>query len=324
MSRLQLAAIAAGVLSGLTVLASMLAGIAGIPLIFIALAPTFAVGLSLGLGAALLSLAAAAAASWLGGSLVLGASGGFYVALNYVIAFGLPQAWLMRLALISREGPAGRQWYPSGRLLAWLVGLAVAFLAAAEIAFWGSEGGLAGAIHGPELELAVRMVGEIRGTPMEESEVAVAASVVASIMPAMAANSWLVMMLVNGVLAQAVLARVGRALRPSMALADLELPIAMLYLFGGAMALSFAPEPVGPLGTAAVMVISFAYLILGLAVIHALVRRLAARQLILFATYLLLVVMSWLAILVALLGLVEQGLGLRKRINAGPKGRKEE
>lgn len=323
MSRLQLAAISAGVLSGLAVLASMLAGIAGIPLIFIALAPTFAVGLSLGLGAALLALAAAAAASWLAGSMVLGASGGFHVALNYVIAFGLPQAWLIRLALLSQDGPAGRKWYPPGRLLAWLVGLAVAFLAAAEIAFWGSEGGLAGAIHGPELELAVRMVGEIRGRPMEESEVSAVASAVASIMPAMAANSWLVMMLVNGILAQAVLARAGRALRPSMAFADFELPMAMLYLFGGTLVLSFVPEPFGALGTAAVMVVSFAYLVLGLAVIHALVRRLAARQLVLFGIYLLLVVMSWLAILVALLGLVEQGLGLRKRFVAASKGRKE-
>jgi hypothetical protein len=324
MSRLQLAALAAGTLSGLTVLASMLAGIAGIPLIFIALTPTFAVGLSLGLGPALMALAAAAAASWLAGSLVLGAEGGFYVALNYALAFGLPQAWLMRLALISREGPSGRQWYPPGRLLAWLVGLAVAFLAAAEIAFWGSEGGLAGAIRGPELELAVRAVGEFRGTPMAESEVAATASVVASIMPAMVANSWLVMMLVNGALAQAVLARAGRALRPSVAFADLQLPMAMLYLFGGALALSFAPEPVGALGRAAVMVVSLAYLVLGLAVIHALVRRLAARQIILFGTYLLLIVMSGLAIVVALLGLVEQGVGLRKRFNAGPKGRKEE
>ena len=143
-------------------------------------------------------------------------------------------------------------------------------------------------------------------------------------MPAMAANSWLVMMMVNGVLAQAVLARAGRALRPSVAFADFELPMAVLYLFGGALALSFVPEPVGPLGTAAVMVISFAYLVLGLAVIHALVRRLAARQLILFGIYLLLIVMSGLAILVALLGLVEQGLGVRKRIVAASKGRKEE
>lgn len=323
MSRPQLAALAAGVLSGLTVLASMLAGIAGIPLIFIALVPTFAVGLSLGLGPALLALAAAAAASWLAGSLVLGASGGFYVALNYAIAFALPQAWLIRLALLSEAGPTGRKWYPTGRLLGWLVGLAVAFLAAAEIAFLGSEGGLAGAIHGPALEYAVRAMGELRGRPMEDSEVSAAASAVASIMPAMAANSWLAMMLVNGVLAQAVLARAGRALRPSVAFADFELPMAMLYLFGGALVLSFVPEPFGTLGTAAVMVVSFAYLVLGLAVIHALVRRLAARRLILFGAYLLLMVMSWLAILVALLGLVEQGLGLRKRFVAASKGRKE-
>jgi hypothetical protein len=324
MSRPLLAALATGALSGLTVVTSVLAGIAGIPLLFIALVPTFAVGLSLGFGTVLVALGAATVFAWLAGSVILGATSGFYMGLNYLIAFAIPQGWLIRLTLLSRDMPSGRQWYPPGRLLAWVVGIAAAFVGAAEIAFWGSEGGLAGAIQGPELEEAVHAVGQIRGQSLDDQEVTQMASLIARVMPAMAAYSWMVMIIVNGLLAQALLARSGRNLRPPTAFADLQLPIAMLYIFGGALVLSFLPDPLGALGGTVVAVVTFAYLILGLAVIHALVRRSGARQFLLFGVYLLLVIMWWLAILVALLGLVEQGIGLRKRLFAAGKGREEE
>ncbi len=105
----------------------------------------------------------------------------------------------------------------------------------------------------------------------------------------------------------------GRALRPWPQLDSLELPNAFLLLFAGALALCFLPGVAGLLATGLAGALLFAYVLQGLAVLHAYSRGLPFRGLLLTAIYLGIVLLGWVAIAVAVLGLAEPMLHLRER-----------
>lgn len=307
--------LAAGALGGLLVATMHLAGPLAMPLMFVALVPTFAVGLSKGQVPMLYALGAA--------TVVTGLLGQFELALKYVVGFAAPQAWLVRQALLTRSAPEGAQWYPAGRLVAWLVGIAAAFVVAATVAFAGAEGGLVGSIE-RYLEQVFGALSEVPGWRMDQADAAALVPALAVMLPGVMAVMWALMMVINGALAQALAARTGGNLRPSAPFAELTLPAGLMYALGIALVASLLPGTAGFLGKTLVSVVTVAYLLLGLAVIHAGARRLAARRLVLSATYFMIVVLQWLAVVVIVLGLAEQVFGLRKRYLGPTTGREIE
>ena len=308
MSGSMLTALAAGALSGLMFGAINVAGAGAVPLFTVALVPAlafvplpaFAVGLSKGQEAALYALGAA--------TVVTAALGGLDLALKYVLLFAVPQAWLTRQALLSRTTPAGVEWYSPGLLVAWITAFAASFVTAVTIAFSGTEGGLVGTIQ-MGIEPALRSMAGVHGVELSETDL----RAMASMMPAAMANLWMLMMVVNGALAQSLVARGGRNLRPSSAFADFEVPAVLMYALGAALVLSFLSGTPGFLGRTLVALITLPYFILGLAVIHRAARGMAARRPLLIATYFLIIVMQWLVGVVIVLGLAEHAFGLRER-----------
>ena len=89
--------------------------------------------------------------------------------------------------------------------------------------------------------------------------------------------------------------------------------------FAGALAASFLPGLPGLLATGLAGALLFAYVLQGLAVIHVYSRGMPMRVLLLATVYLGILLLGWVAILVAILGLAEPLLGLRQR--ASPGGR---
>lgn len=310
-----LTALAAGALSGLMIAATNFAGLAAMPLVIVALVPTFAIGLSKGLTTVLFALAAA--------TVVTAAVGSLELALKYAVVFAAPQAWLTRQALLSHNTPSGVEWYPPGMLMAWVTGIAALFVTAATLAFAGAEGGLVGAIQ-QNTERELHALVEAQVWQFTADDVQAMAPALASMVPAAMANLWVLVIVGNGALAQALLARSGRNLRPSLRFPEFEVPAILMYALGAALLLSLVPDTLGFLGKTLVTVITAAYFILGLAVIHAVARGIAARRPLLIATYLLMIVLPWLAVAVIVLGLAEQVLGLRRRFFGAKKGRKEE
>ena len=132
-------------------------------------------------------------------------------------------------------------------------------------------------------------------------------------LPAAFAVVWLSITLFNLWLAGLIVDASGRALRPWPRLDTLELPNAFFLLFTGALLLSFLPGLAGLLATGLAGALLFAYVLQGLAVLHVYSRGLPFRSLLLAAVYLGILLLGWVAIAVAVIGLGEPMLRLRER-----------
>ena len=297
-------AIGGGLLSGLLFL-STLAGPTLIMLQYLSQLPLFAVGLGLGLGPAVI-------ASLVASAIPLAVDGPR--GLIFVFAHAIPVVVLVRQALLNREDANGvAEWYPPGPMLVFLSTYAAGAVMLASLLLSGHDGGMAGAV----VELFEQTLEVLNGEPLDQiSREAVAAY--AFVLPAMIGVSWLIMVAVNGVLAQSLLVNFGRALRPTPAFAALRLPDWPAYAVGASAVLWLIAGP-GNIGfaAAAVLIVMLApFFIQGLAVVHVATRRIPARLIILIFFYMFLLFLLWPMIAVAVLGLAEQWLRIRSRLGA--------
>jgi hypothetical protein len=107
-------------------------------------------------------------------------------------------------------------------------------------------------------------------------------------------------------------------------MADLALPPALpMALVAAALAWAIADGALGFIGRNAAVILLVPFLFLGLAVVHAFARASRFRSWLLVSAYGSMLVLGWPVLLVAILGLFEQGLGLRRRIAGGPPAVKE-
>ena len=142
----------------------------------------------------------------------------------------------------------------------------------------------------------------------------------AEVLPGFAVISWLVMTIVNGALAQGVLMRFSRNRRPAMRLDDVELPRWLATAFLLAMvAASLASDPVAFLAVNAALVLALPFAFAGLSVVHVFARSRSAKLPILIGFYMFLFLFGWPIVLMVGLGMIEQWIGLRRRLRpAGP------
>src|SRR4030042_740276 len=153
------------------------------------------------------------------------------------------------------------------------------------------------------------------GTLFTEENIASLSGMLARALPAAFAVVWLTITLFNLWIAGLIVGASGRALRPWPDLHALELPNAFVLIFAGALAASFLPGLPGLLATGLAGALLFAYVLQGLAVIHVYSRGVPLRSLLLTTVYLGILLLGWVAIIVAIIGLAEPLLGLRQRAN---------
>jgi Predicted membrane protein (DUF2232) len=292
---------------------SVLTGSSGaLVLVYLTQFPLFLAGLSLGLKATAIAGAA-------GGAVSL-ATSGIGSTIFFLLIDAVPVALLVRQALLWRTDAAGRVWwYPAGRLLLCIEGLGAAAMLAGALYYVGAPGGLEGAVRGfLEGEL-----GRFFGAGDAERDLVL--TVLARIFPAMAVVSWLLMVTINGVLAQGVLARFGKAFRPAPDIVEIELPTWLVGLFAGLCALaSFTGGTLGYLAFNLAILLGVAFVFAGLAVVHAAARRFAARSAVLIGAYLAMIILGWPILIVAALGFIEQWAGLRRRLAPSVPGQGEQ
>jgi uncharacterized protein YybS (DUF2232 family) len=308
MMRIVAIGVAAGALSASLLLLVLMGSFGGVILAYLAPLPLFYAGLAYGMPAALIAGLAGTAASALVGLLA---------GLSYLVAFAAPVVILVRQALLSRSAPDGTiEWYPPGLLVAWLSATAAAVFLIAALAA-GARDGMPDLLKPALVEMLREM-----NPGGEPGAIEAAAERLARLLPTLTAMSWMLMMVVNGALAQGLAARFGRNLRPSPDMAALELPAVMLGALGGGVVLAFLPDPLGYVGLTIAAIAGMAFFLQGLAVIHFLARRARTPGAIVAAAYAALVLFGGLVAVVAVLGLVEQAMGLRRRIagRAGPSG----
>ena len=257
------------------------------------------------------------------GTVVIAAALGVATAAVFAVSIAAPSALLTHLALLSRPAitPQGRQvaaleWYPPGRIVGWaallaglLAGLLVLFLGYDQETYRESIREILS--HSALKEL------DPDGKLFTEDTIANLSIVLARALPAAFAVVWLTITLFNLWMAGLIVNASGHALRPWPDLDALELPNAFLLVFAGALAASFLPGLPGLLATGLAGALLFAYVLQGLAVIHVYSQGVPARGLLLATVYLGILLLGWVAVIVAILGLAEPLLGLRQRANRG-------
>jgi Predicted membrane protein (DUF2232) len=289
--------------------ATALAGV----LFYLAPLPLCLAGLGWGGMAALISA--------LTGTVVIAASLGPATAAIFALSVAAPTALLAHLALLSRPAatPQGQvvgalEWYPPGRLLGWAA-LMAGVLAGILVLVLGYDQEAYRQLIREILEHSTLKEPDRDGTLFTEETIASLSGILARALPAAFAVIWLTITLFNLWMAGLIVDASGRALRPWPDLHALELPNAFVLIFAVALVASFLPGLAGLLATGLAGALLFAYVLQGLAVIHVYSRGVPLRALLLAAVYLGILLLGWVAIAVAILGLGEPLFRLRGRGN---------
>lgn len=257
--------------------------------------------------------------SALTGTVVIAASLGAATAAVFALSIAAPTALLAHLALLTRPAatPNGQvvgplEWYPPGRIVGWAA-LIAGLLAGILVLTIGYDQEAYRDTIRQILEHSTLKELDRNGTVFTEEAIASLSSVLARALPATFAIIWFTITLFNLWIAALIVDASGRALRPWPDLRGFELPNALVPLFAGALAASFLPGLPGLLATGLAGALLFAYVLQGLAVIHLYSHGLPFRAVLLTAVYLGILLLGWVALVVAILGLAEPLLGLRRR-----------
>lgn len=303
-------AVAAGLASAV-LFAAVMAGNLALLTTYLAPLPLFAAGFGLGF----VAVAVAAAVGLAAVALVAGSG----AALPFAATAAVPAVVVVRQALLWRADADGKvEWYPPGLLLGWLTALAAAGLVLAALIAPEHADGLEGLVRDYVAQAAEQMA---PGAPVEMRQMAVALWV--PLLPAMLAAVWLLVAVLNAVLAQWALTRTGRNLRPTPAYQGLELPDWVAgALVVAAVTMLVAEGSLGYLARNAAALLLVPYVLLGLAVVHGAVRGRPNGGMVLALFYgVFVIVFGWAVLVVAGLGLVRHWKTLRRRF---VRGRQEE
>lgn len=303
----------------LTVLPMLMAAAAPGGILFIILAPVplYLVGLGQGVracwGAGVVAL------------IVSGLVGGLPWMLTILMMLVAPVCILVQQALRSRPGDGGTvEWYPPGLLVLWLTLLGVVWLTMT-IGVIATESGSLGA-QDVMIENLRPLVAQTL-PDVEAEQIDRILTIAIAWAPGFSTVAWMTIMLAfNGVLAEGLLLRFGRALRPAPDIAALRLPTWTVWALGATLLVAF----LGSGGLAYIarnlaLVLMVPYVFAGLAVVHMLCRRFAAGGVILAFFYAALIV--WAAVLplgLAVLGMIDHWVNLRRSPRTGPLNKEEE
>lgn len=227
----------------------------------------------------------------------------------FALSFGVPVAILVRQAMLSRNIDGQVHWYPAGLLTASLtmIGLALA------IAYTAILPMLEVQTQAKEMMRAIAENFATNSDNVDVEQLMEQMSWVLRLLPGMLTGFWMMALLAGGTVAQTLLEKLKHNLRPHPDFAGILLPNWMATIAAAIMAAAvFAPNPVGDYAVSMAFAACFGFLVQGLAVVHAFNRKIEGGTILLVIFYLLAFVPIWPALLVVLLGAVEQFAGLRR------------
>ena len=233
------------------------------------------------------------------------------VGIGFMIGFGLPVQFLAWVALMGRTLPDGRrEWLSTGWLTAAWVACGALVTVTAILALPGDSGAAEEQIRGVFSRLLETALGQA-GMPTDVTGVIE----MMAAMPAIIVVSWMLVHLVNGVIAQALLLKMGRALGPAPTAASLVLPldVAAVLAFAAAFG-AFGQDPgLAYIGRNLLLVTACAYLLAGFAAAHRWTADFKHRRWVLGGVYASAVLLQYPLIALALIGLIDQLAQARQR-----------
>lgn len=319
-----------GLLAGLTsvvlYLGTSSGSLLGLFLALISPLPIFMAGL--GWGSLSAVIAAGAASLTLGGlGMLIHDFAGWRLAVIYLITTAAVPVWLARLALLRRAVAAdgqssGEEWYPAGRLLLWIALISAATLVGAGlIAYQADPRGLPG-LTKHVIDLIMPEGSDLRARAMAETKISdweTLSLAMASTVPATGGIVWQIVMVLNGLLAQAMLRGTRHNIRPAVGWQTITLPKLYALALPVAVVASFAGGHVAFFAGSLAAILFVPYFFLGLTVVHAIPARGAGRMVLLGLVYSVLLILYSPAILIGILGLLEQWTGIRARFLAAAR-----
>ncbi len=310
-----LVGLAAGFATALLFASASAGGMTGrVLLFFLAPLPCYLAGLGWGSAAAAL----AAVSSAVGASLVLGVRTGAV----FFLSQGIPLMVLCHLALLNRPamaapqvpgGPPPLEWYPIGRIIA------IATLMAGSLAF------LSIILLGNDLDQLKAMMRELvekvflkqlpgfGGGKLGEPEIDALAELLLFALPAGSALLWLGGFMLNLWLGGKITLISSRLARPWPDVSTIRFPRGFGLGLAASLAALMLPGFGGLLASGFTGAFLFAYMLMGLAIIHSATRGLPARPFILWGLYLTLFVLNtWAGLVIALIAVAEPLLPWRR------------
>ncbi len=318
MSKELLIAVAAGVVSAFASTAFISHAPGAMMLVYLADLPLFLAGFAFGPQSAAISGAAGfMIAGMLGGGLAAGIFGLMQALPAWLV---VRQMLLQRPAVMAAPGGTGTpgpaqnkvEWYPAGDMVCWLTMLVAAVLLVATVAGLGGDHGSLSALISDNLD-RILMAMAPEWDPASRTRMV---DLMVPMFPGAIGISWLVMTIFNAVMAQKILVRMKKAIRPAPSYLDLQLPQWMSWplVAAAALALLGAGE-MEYTGRNLAMILSLPFFFLGLAVVHTWARGLpSGGWMLLVVFYLVLVLSGWATLAVAGIGLIEIWSGLRNRM----------
>jgi hypothetical protein len=264
----------------------------------------------------------AAAIAAVAGALVIGIIGNTRGVVFHAAAIGLPTVILSHYCLLNREvrpdtGAAVVEWYPLGRILA-LAGLIAGALAALGLVTTAPDMAALKTLLSTALERMITLPAEVKrpaGMPdkLTPEQLASLTGLMTGIFTVSLATMWLAVATFNLWLAAHVVARSGRLVRPWPDLSQVRLPGWVPIALAATLAGTYAADFPGLIAAGFAGALLFAYVIVGLAIVHNLTRGSSVRPMILSVVYAALVLLGMIAApLLALLALAEPLSPLRR------------
>lgn len=320
MTKLLVASILAGVVAAVAFAsATQGAALTRLILFLVTPLPIFLVGLGIGWRAAAIAAAA--------GGITLALVGNPAAGAIFTVSQMVPGVVLSYLALLNRETVAANgqrvvEWYPVGRLVMW-AGALGALVALISILLLGNDmDGLREAVRGMiDKVLNAQLEGMTNGQQLKPEDIDTITNITIALLPALTAISVMGVLLIDLWLAARIARAADQLVRPWPDLAAFTLPPITPAVLAVSFATSFLPGMPGLIASAAAGVLFFAYVLVGLAIIHYTSRGNPWRGMILWLVYVALIFANGISLLIALLGLLEPFSPIRRDfVNARTPG----
>jgi len=300
--------LAAGAASAL-MFASVISG-ALISLVLFYLAPLPLMVAAIGWGPLVAGIGGGAAC------LGLGAIFGLSYSIAFAVAVALPGWWLGHLVLLGRPVTAGPgaapesadlEWYPVGRILLWIAGMAALITFAALLTL-----GTDSAAISDTLRRGLTRIFSAQSEP-SAAEIEQWVDALVRLAPIAAAAVATLTLALNLWLATKITATSGRLRRPWPDLKSAALPSMTLVALCLATALCFAGGLPAILAKAVASALMIVYAFAGFAVLHTLTLALKSRSFWLGSTYAIVVLFVWPVLAMVALGIGDAVFGFRRR-----------
>ncbi|MEL6784817.1 MAG: DUF2232 domain-containing protein [Pseudomonadota bacterium] len=305
-NRTILIAATCGLLAAWLFMAPLLLGGLGAAISIFTAAPIFVSVLGFGTVAGLITGAVGAGVILL----VLGPLSAFLLLL---VTLG-PALWIGHMAGLSRDDndDGVMEWYPLSQILLRMAGMCAAIVL------------ILGAITGFTIETATAQIAEYLkqflnaaqtgGTPLSDEQINQRAVVAGRLITVGFPASLLFLMVGNLLLAERFCRKRGWILRPQALLKwDVALPPAAIIVFAACVVVGFLPGNMGLAGQVGIGAFGGAFMLVGLAALHWITRKSAARPFLLGITYSAILFTQIMVPIMAIFGLVETLFGLRAR-----------